>query len=328
MGKFYSDELEKGIELLYFQNDTSKYQEALKLVTEACNNKEPDAYYILARCYAWGDGGVKSDENKAIYYSQIGIQLGSDLCVLGADRFFALDQMTPYMTKSLAESFAIVRNMAENGNPVAQYAVALFFYWGDALEIESWIVKDEIRKLQIQNANESVRWYRMAASQGHISAFRNLYLSTYNGDHDVQQDKHLALSYAESFRNVVDIPHSMCNTIGCDYEEIGNYPMAIEWFQIAMAKGNLNSINNLGLQYLNGQGVTVITLKPWSCFPVDISVNTLILPIIWQDATTTDGAALLTCRLPLSCLPLQQIKILEMHRVSLPCIMTKVLACL
>lgn len=255
MGKYYSDELEKGIELLYFQNDTSKYAEGVKLIQQACDNQEPDAYYIMARCYAWGDGNVKGNDNKAISLSQKGIELGSDLCVLGADRFHELEKMKPFMSRTLAESVAAVKEMAENGNAVAQYAIGLFYYWGDAIGIQTWNSREDIAKLEIQNGAESGKWYKMAAEQGHISAFRNLYISTYKGENGVKKDTNLAFIYAETLKDKVQIPHDMCFSIGCDYEDMKNYEKANEWFELGISKGSLSCINALGLAYLYGQGV-------------------------------------------------------------------------
>lgn len=255
MGKFYSDELEKGIELLYFQHDTSKYEEAIKLIQQACDNQEPDAYYIMARCYAWGDGNVKGNEANAIAYSQKGIQLGSDLCVLGADRFDELAKMQPYMTHSLEDSFHAVKEMAEAGNPVAQYAVALFYYWGDAIEIQEWDSHSDLEKLEKKNGRESIKWYKMAAEQGHISAFKNLYISTHEGSNGVPHKPELAFSYAESFKDKVQIPPELCYSISCDYEDDYEPEKSIEWMKIGISKGGGSCMNALGLAYLDGEGV-------------------------------------------------------------------------
>lgn len=255
MGKYYSDELEKGIELLYFQSDPSKYAEGVKLVQKACDNQEPDAYYIMARCYAWGDGNVKCNDNKAISLSQKGIELGSDLCVLGADRFHELERMKPVMTRTLAESVSAVKEMAENGNAVAQYAIALFYYWGDAIGIQTWNSREDIARLEVQNGAESIKWYKMAAEQGHLPAFRNLYVSTYNGENGVKKDINLAFSYAETYKDKVQLSHDFCYTIARDYQSVKNYEKANKWLELGIAKGNLGCINSLGLAYLYGEGV-------------------------------------------------------------------------
>lgn len=255
MGKFYSDDLEKGIHLLYFQDDTSKYEEAVRLIQRACDKQEPDAFYIMARCYAWGDGKVEGDEDKAISYSQKGIELGSDLCVLGADRFDELEKMKPYMTKTLEKSLEAVRQRAEAGDAVSQYAVGLFYYWGDALGIQTWNSKEDLERLEVLNGAESSKWYKMAAEQGHISAFCNLYISIFKGQYGVKKDKNLAFSHAENLKSKVKIPKEMCYSIACDYEDENNYKKAGEWLELGVSKGCPKCMNSLGLAYLGGKGV-------------------------------------------------------------------------
>ena len=86
MENYYSDTLREGLRLLYFQADQSRFPEGVRLLEEAVANEEPHAFYFLARCYGWGDGNVKENDKKARQLSKRGIELGSDLCVLGADR--------------------------------------------------------------------------------------------------------------------------------------------------------------------------------------------------------------------------------------------------
>ena len=52
MGRFYSDTLEEGVRLIYFQADPALFPQGVKLVEQAVVAGEPDAYYYLARCYA------------------------------------------------------------------------------------------------------------------------------------------------------------------------------------------------------------------------------------------------------------------------------------
>ena len=86
MERYYSDTLCQGLRLIYFQSDSSKFAEGVQLLEMATANEEPHAFYFLARCYGWGDGDVTPNERKAKKLSKRGIELGSSLCVLGADR--------------------------------------------------------------------------------------------------------------------------------------------------------------------------------------------------------------------------------------------------
>ena len=127
MERYYSDILCQGLRLIYFQADPSGFAEGVQLLEKAVALDEPHAFYFLARCYGWGDGNVKVNEKRAKKLSKRGIELGSDLCVLGADRMDILKgDIKNAMTGTLEEAFQGVLSMAKNGEPMAQYAIGLW----------------------------------------------------------------------------------------------------------------------------------------------------------------------------------------------------------
>ena len=71
-----------------------------------------------------------------------------------------------------------------------------------------------------QDDAEAVRWYRLAAEQGHASAQYNLGLMYDNGEGIPQDD-------AE----------------------------AVRWYRLAAEQGSASAQNNLGVMYSNGEGV-------------------------------------------------------------------------
>lgn len=255
MGRFYSDEVEQALLLLYFQPDESKYPEAVRLLERAVEREEPDAFYYLARCYAWGDGNVEDDEEKAIRLSKRGIELGSDLCVLGADRFDGLNgDLAAAMHHSLADSLEIVKQKALAGDPMAQYAVALFYFWGDIIEIAPPRPGQSIDAYEAANAVESHKWYRMAADQGCIPAFRNVFVSLCDGVNGTRQDKRAALAYAEQMKARVNFDGKLYRNIAGEYEELGNGRMAAQWYEEGLMRlGNADCANDLGNLYACGE---------------------------------------------------------------------------
>lgn len=256
MGKFYSDELEQGILLLYFQPDTSKYAEGVKLIEQAVAKDEPDAYYFLARCYAWGDGNVKDDDKKALSLSKRGIELGSDLCVLGADRFDGLHgELEAAMHHSLADSFEAVKRKAESGDPMAQYAVGLFYYWQDITSLQKPKSKAEYDKNEIKNGKESHKWFRMAARCGCIPAYQNVYRSLAYGGNGIAKDPQAAFSFAEEAKDYVKLSGENCRSLVSDYEEIKNYGRMRAWAEMGAATGCPKCTNDLGRIYLYAWGV-------------------------------------------------------------------------
>lgn len=119
MERYYSDTLCKGLRLLYFQADPAKFAEGVELLEKAVANEEPHAFYFLTRCYGWGDGNVAENEKKAKKLSKRGIELGSDLCVLGADRMDILKgDIKNAMTGTLEDAYEGVLAMAQAGEPI------------------------------------------------------------------------------------------------------------------------------------------------------------------------------------------------------------------
>lgn len=253
MGIFYSDELEKGIELLYQQRDTSKYREAVSLIKKAVAKDEPDAYYVLARCYAWGDSGLpdsKENDKKALELSQKGAKLGSSLAILGADRFSRLKEVEPFMKVTHEQAFEEAVRMAESGNALAMYAVGLVYFWGDIVALQKYALPS--RK---DNSVEGVKWFDRAADKGFIPAFRNAYISRRDGTNGVPIDLAAAVRLVENVQGHCEIPARLYGNIGNDYDKLGFKDKMIEWYQRGVELGDPYCMYNLGYSYEYGDGV-------------------------------------------------------------------------
>lgn len=264
MGRFYSDELEEGIRLLYFQTDKSKYPEGIRLIEKAAENNEPDAFYFLARCYAWGDGGFadsKENDKKAIELSKRGAELGSRLAVLGADRFCELESVLPYMNCTHVEAFEEVMRMANEGNAMAMYAVGLVYYWGDVAELPKYDLHSKK-----DNSMVGIRWFERAAREGCVPSFENAYISRRNGKNDVPVDIPAAIAFLESVQNKCQIPVYLCPNIGNDYEKVKRLDKMIEWYQRGMDGGDSTSVYNLAMSYESGNGVAKDETKAFELF--------------------------------------------------------------
>lgn len=252
MGKFYSDALEEGIRLLYFQADPAKFPQGVSLLEAAVETGEPDAYYFLARCYAWGDGNVKEDIRKAKELSRKGIELGSALCVLGVDRMNELKgDIKDAMTHSLKEYFDQVLAVAKAGEPMAQYAIGLFYFWGDMLVgIQKPYGKDYDRIKQ-ENAEEAIKWFRLSAEQGCIPAFRNAFNGVRGGINDVKKDVKDALRWLETVRDKVDL-RDYYSAVIQEYKTLKDDKYVSRWCRRGVEDGDQYSIVELGLIYLSG----------------------------------------------------------------------------
>lgn len=252
MGRFYSDTLEEGVRLIYFQADPALFPQGVKLVEQAVVAGEPDAYYYLARCYAWEDGNVEGDERKAKELYKKGIALGSDLCVLGADRMGALnEEMKAVMVRSLRESYDAVLKMAEAGDPMAQYTVGLFYFWGDMLFRFQKPSKEEFDRCEKENALVALKWFCRSAEQGCIPAFRNAFNGMRGGINSIPKDPKEALRWAESVKDKVDMRDYYYSMV-VEYQRLKDYGNANRWCRIGMEAGDSSCIVSLGLVYLEG----------------------------------------------------------------------------
>lgn len=252
MENYYSDTLREGLRLLYFQADPSRFPEGVRLLEEAVANEEPHAFYFLARCYGWGDGNVKENDKKARQLSKRGIELGSDLCVLGADRMDILKgDVERAMTKTLEDSYHGVLAIAEAGEPMAQYAIGLFYFWGDMLLHFQKPSKQEFLKYEKQNAAEALKWFRRSAGQGCIPAFRNAFNSVRNGVNGVEQNMEEALRWAETMDGKVDM-RDYYHSLILEYQKLKRHADAIRWCEKGVRDRVSVCIVDLGLVYLYG----------------------------------------------------------------------------
>lgn len=252
MERYYSNTLCEGLRLLYFQSDPSKFAEGVQLLEKAVQEEEPHAFYFLARCYGWGDGNVKVNEKRAKKLSKRGIELGSDLCVLGADRMDILKgDVKNAMTGTLEEAFNGVLAMAEAGEPMAQYAIGLFYFWGDMLLNFQKPPKEEFRKYEKENAAHALKWFRLSAQQGCIPAFRNAFNSVRNGVNGVTQNLEEALRWAETMDGKVDM-RDYYHSFILEYQKLKRHADAIRWCERGVQDGVTVCAIDLGLVYLYG----------------------------------------------------------------------------
>jgi len=252
MGRFYSDTLEAALGLLYFQADESRFPEGVALLEKAVANGEPDAFYFLARCYGWGDGNVRDNLKKAKSLSKEGIRLGSDLCVLGADRLDILKgDIKDAMTKDLRTSFDNVLKMAEAGEPMAQYAIGLFYFWGDMLMDFQKPSREEFAACEKANAKEALKWFRLSAQSGCLPAFRNAFNSVRNGVNGVEKDVNEALRWVETMVGKADI-RDYYHSVYLEYQKLKNYEAAARWGEMGVRDHEPDSTVDLGLAYLSG----------------------------------------------------------------------------
>lgn len=252
MERYYSDTLCKGLRLLYFQADSAKFPEGIRFLEQAVANEEPHAFYFLARCYGWGDGNVKENDRKAKQLSKRGIELGSDLCVLGAERMDILKgDIKAAMTGTLADAFNGVLAMADDGEPMAQYAIGLFYFWGDMFLNFQKPSNENFAKCEKENAADALKWFRRSSEQGCIPSFRNAFNSVRNGVNGVTKNPEEALRWAETMNGKVDM-RDYYHSFVLEYQKLNRHADAIRWCEKGVRENDAVCAVDLGMVYLSG----------------------------------------------------------------------------
>ena len=152
------------------------------------------------------------------------------------------DATAAYQHGDYATAYRLIRPLADQGDPAAQFNLGTMYESGDGVP---------------RNASLALTWYRKAADQGNADAQVNLGLLYAKGIG-------VPRNYAEAskwFRKAADQGQTEAQfKLGVAYEKgLGvprNYAEASMWFHKAAVKGNPDAQAVLGMLYIMGLGVT------------------------------------------------------------------------
>jgi len=127
-----------------------------------------------------------------------------------------------------------------------------------------------------QDDAEAVRWYRLAADQGHDRAQYNLGLAYANGHFGVPQDEAEAVRW---YRLAADQRNSDAQyNLGIAYDNGQGVPEddaeAVRWYRLAAAQGDDLAMFNLGAMYYEGRGVPKDDVQTYMWFNLSASRST------------------------------------------------------
>ena len=102
----------------------------------------------------------------------------------------------------------------------------------------------------------AVKWFRMAADQGHLEAQTNLGVCYKNG-RGVEKDEAKGVEW---YRKAADqgyaaAQRNMGNSYYYGTGVVQDYAEALKWYRLAAEQGHAGAQNDLGYQYYNGEGV-------------------------------------------------------------------------
>ena len=185
------------------------------------------------------DAGVSTGSDASGYISRdpnAGLTEEDTLATAGRDR------MSNIASSLLQDPNINVRPSAEQGNPMAQFELGLYYTNGVGVQVDY---------------AEAVKWFRKAAEQSHSGAEYNLGFCYANGQ-GVSKDEAEAVRW---YRKAAEQNYADAqNNLGVAYANGQGVPKddaeAVKWYRKAAERNHAYAQNNLGHAYANGQGVS------------------------------------------------------------------------
>ncbi len=161
-----NNNIAEAVRILWIDKDVAKGQEALRILQEAVDAGNPDAYYYLARCYAGRQYvnygfGFEEDDKKVDELLDLSIEKGSALGMFAARRFGGYEPRCgsfvhePYHSDK--EVWEAVCAMAKTGELFVKYLVANAYYYGDVIDLS------EFDMSQVDDIDAQFREFQMVA---------------------------------------------------------------------------------------------------------------------------------------------------------------------
>lgn len=198
--------VQKAVQILWIDLAFERGQEAISLLEQAVEEGNPDAYYLLARCYMGpsfvdpGFGFPDDDDSKWEEYLNLSIEKGSALGMFAARRVGGYEPrcgsfiQEPY--HSSKEIWDEVCRMADAGELFTKYLVANAYYYGDVIKLAE-IDMDKIPKNQIENQikewqETAIRLYDELVAKGMIMGVGNYIDIITSGDYGIPKNENKA----------------------------------------------------------------------------------------------------------------------------------------
>lgn len=254
--------VKEAIELIWKAFDKEKASKGYRLLRQAAEGGDADAYCFLGRChlgeeFVWDGAGFHVDEALASVYLKESVRRGSSHGVLCALR---TQDLTPSVARempfaSTKEAFLNVVRQADSGDAFSQYVVGNVMFWGDFLTIEG---EKETDKYETEEDYDSyaypiaAKYYEMSFDGGLGAAFGNYRTIYESGLADISDD-----TYESYLKALSDIGNPLaCSDYGKLLEDVyDDAEGAFRHYLMAFERGDLQSAYNVGVCYGRGYGV-------------------------------------------------------------------------
>lgn len=221
-----TDILLKKAEQLFIKDHV---KEALPLFEELVRRDNPRALYFMGEYYRNGWAGLSEDEEEGFKYHHRGADRGEVLCSLNCayEKGISEEQKKKLIFEALPE----MKRLASAGDIIAQDELGDVYY--NAIDNDIAGYYWEKKAVDAGYWLTLWKWAERAEGREKVNSYEKVH--NMNGDHAGEA----------------------ANKIGVYYWNNKDYKTAQMWFNKGIEKGNDWAMRNLGMDYLNGNGVPI-----------------------------------------------------------------------
>ena len=255
------------------------YKKGLAYLADGVKHNDPESLYMQARIYEEGWYGIEPDEKKYIHYLKKAANLCQDDALLDLGYYYykkgkyddALDCFAQCDLDDVGVYWCMATiyetKKADYQNALSYYQMAMEMDFPDAIERMAEAYLGDELGLE-KDEKTALKLFKRAAKLGNAAAQYNLGMAYACGYYGLTADKDKALHWLE--KSVKGENPSACLQMGLYYyytvKTEAAYKKAFELFTDAYNLGEDEAIINIGLCYLQGNGVKEDKKEAVKCF--------------------------------------------------------------
>ena len=255
------------------------YKKGLKYLLDGVHHNDPESLYMYARVRETGMYKVEPDKKAYIYYLKKAAALGQDDALLDLGYYYynkgkyddALDCFAlcdlDYVGVYWCMATIYETKKADYKNALFYYQMAMEMDFPDAIERMAEAYLGDELGLE-KDEKTALKLFKRAAKLGNAAAQYNLGMAYACGYYGVTPDREKAIYWLK--KSVKGENPSACLQVGLYYyytvKTKAAYKKAFELFTDAYNLGEYEAIINIGLCYLQGNGVKEDKKEAVKCF--------------------------------------------------------------